>query len=60
MREKIEMGTAKYRLTAFIRVEPEKDRSLAYEAALTEIRQQELLCPENLYRIEELPEKGST
>ncbi|MFH1141046.1 MAG: hypothetical protein V1724_05135 [Chloroflexota bacterium] len=49
-----------YRLIAFLRIEPEETAPLSHEEAVSEKEQQELLCPENLYRIEELPEKGLT
>ena len=45
---------ARYRLIAFIRVEPEDDEHMTYEDALAEKRHQELMSPENLYRIEEV------
>ena len=48
----------RYRLIAFMRIEPEDTEPLTYEEALAEKEQQELMCPENLYRIEELSEKG--
>ncbi len=44
-----------YRLIPFMRIEPEGDGPLTYEQALSEKQQQELLCPENIYRIEEIP-----
>ena len=43
----------RYRLIAFMRIEPEDDEVLTYEEALAEKEQQELMCPENIYRIEE-------
>ena len=43
----------RYRLIAFMRIEPEDDEPLTYEEALAEKEQQELMCPENIYRIEE-------
>jgi hypothetical protein len=48
-------GAERYR-----RIEPEDTEPLTYAEALSEKEQQELMCPENLYRIEELPEKGLT
>lgn len=50
----------RYRLIAFMRIEPEDTEPLTYAEALSEKEQQELMCPENLYHIEELPEKGLT
>jgi len=44
----------KYRLIAFIRIDPEDDEPLTYEQALAEKEQQELMSPENIYRIEEV------
>ena len=43
-----------YRLIAFIRVDPEDDEPMTYEQALAEKEQQELMSPENMYRIEEV------
>ena len=43
-----------HRLIAFIRVDPEDDELMTYEQALAEKEQQELMCPENMYRIEEV------
>ncbi len=43
----------RYRLIAFMRIEPEAADPVAYEEALAEKEQQELMFPENLYRIEE-------
>jgi len=34
--------------------QPDEDTPMTYEEALAEQEQQALLCPENLYRIEEL------
>jgi hypothetical protein len=47
------METARYRLVAFMRIEPEDTESLTYAEALSEKEQQELISPENLYRIED-------
>jgi len=44
-----------YHLIAFIRVDSEDDEPLTYEQACAEKDQQELMCPENIYRIEEIP-----
>ena len=44
----------RYRLIAFMRIEPEGDEPLTYDEALAEKEQQELMSPENLYRIEEV------
>ena len=48
-------GTAikQYRLIAFMRIEPEAAEPMTYEDALAEKKQQELMSPENMYRIEE-------
>ena len=43
----------RFRLIPFMRIEPEDDEPLTYEEALAEKEQQELMCPENIYRIEE-------
>ena len=45
----------RYRLIAFMRIEPEDSEPLTYAEALSEKEQQELMCPENLYQIEEIP-----
>ena len=47
----------RYRLIAFMRIEPEDDEPLTYEEALAEKEQQELMSPENIYRIEETDEE---
>ena len=44
----------RYRLIAFIRIDPEDDEPLTYEQALAEKDQQELMSPENMYHIEEI------
>ena len=44
----------RYRLITFMRIDPEEDEPLTYEQALSEKEQQELMCPENLHRIEEI------
>lgn len=44
----------RYRLIAYIRVDPEDEEPMTYEEALREKEQQEFLFPENLYRIEEI------
>ena len=46
-------ASKRYRLIPFMRIEPEDDEPLTYEEALAEKEQQELMCPENIYRIEE-------
>ena len=43
-----------YQLVSFIRIGPEDSEPLTYEEALAEKEQQELMCPENLYQIEEV------
>ena len=43
----------RYRLITFMRIEPEDAEPMTHEEALAERRQQELLCPENIYLIEE-------
>ena len=43
----------RYRLIAYIRVDPEDAELMTYEEALAEKEQQELMSPENIYRIEE-------
>ncbi len=48
------MEIKKYRLVAYLRVEPEKSELLTYDEALAEKEQQEFLFPENIYRIEEV------
>ena len=47
------MKTEKYRLVAYLRIDPEDSEPLTYEEALSEKEQQELISPENLYRIED-------
>lgn len=47
------METEKYRLIAFVRVDPEDEEPMTYAEALAEKEQQELISPENLYRIED-------
>jgi len=44
----------RHRLIAFIRVDSEDGELLTYEQACAEKDQQELMCPENIYRIEEI------
>ena len=44
----------RYRLRPFIRVGAEESEPMSYQEALAEKMQQEFLCPENLYRIEEV------
>ena len=46
--------TKQYRLVAYIRVDPENPEPMTYEEALAEKEQQELMCPENLYQLEEV------
>jgi hypothetical protein len=46
-----------YQLVAFIRVEAEEGEPMPYEEALKEKEQQELMCPENIYRIEEVKDE---
>ena len=54
-------GSAKtarrYSLIAVIRVESDEAEPLTYEEALAEKEQLELMCPENVYRIEAIEEK---
>ena len=47
----------KYRLVAYLRVDPEDQEPMTYEEALAEKEQQELMGPENLYRIEEVSDE---
>jgi len=49
----------RYRLVAYIRVDPEEGEPLTFTEALSEKAQQEFLFPENIYRIEEV-EPAST
>ena len=44
----------RYRLVPFIRGDPEDEEPMTYDEALAEKEQQELLFPENVYRIEEI------
>ena len=53
-REAATRAEKRYRLITFMRIDPEEDEPLTYEQALSEKDQQELMCPENLHRIEEL------
>lgn len=48
------MEISKYRLVAYLRIEPEDSEPLTYTEALSEKEQQEFLFPENIYRIEEI------
>ncbi len=48
------METMKYRLVAYLRIEPEDSEPLTYTEALSEKEQQQFLFPENIYRIEEI------
>ena len=43
----------RYHLIPFMRIDPEATEPVAYEEALAEKEQQELMSPENIYRIEE-------
>ena len=43
----------RFRLVAFMRIEPEDDEPMTYDEALAEKEQLELMSPENIYRIEE-------
>lgn len=52
---KVHHARPRHRLIAFIRVDPENPDPLTYEQALAEKDQQELMSPENMYRIEEIP-----
>lgn len=45
----------RYRLVAYLRIEPENEAPMTYTEALSEQEQQELISPENLYQIEEIP-----
>ena len=45
----------RYRLVAYLRIEPADSELLTYAETQSEKEQQELMCPENLYRIEALP-----
>ena len=47
----------RFHLVAFIRVDAEDREPMAYEEALKEKQQQELMSPENAYRIEEIPQE---
>ena len=47
----------RYSLIAFICVESDEAEPLTYEEALAEKEQLELMCPENVYRIEEIGEE---
>jgi len=54
-RESETQSGRRYRLITFMRIDPEDDEPLTYEEALSEKEQQELMCPENLHRMEEIP-----
>ena len=54
-REEENQAHRRYRLITFMRIESEDHESLTYEQALSEKEQQELMCPENSHRIEEIP-----
>ena len=54
-REEENQAHKRYRLISYLRIDPEDDEPLTYEEALSEKDQQELMCPENLHRIEEIP-----
>ena len=47
-----------YRLVSYLRVDPEDAEPMTYEEVLNEQQQQELMSPENLYRIEEVETEG--
>ncbi len=44
----------RYRLVAYLRIDPEDGEPLTHTEALAEKEQQEFLFPENIYRIEEV------
>lgn len=48
----------RYRLIAYLRIDPEEEEPMTYEEALAEQEQQALLCQENLYKIEEVEEEA--
>ena len=48
-----------YQLISYMRIEPEDGEPMTHEEALSEKDQQELLCPENIFRVEELPEEST-
>lgn len=52
-----EKSSKRFRLIAYIRVDPEDADPLTYEEALAEKEQQELMCPENIFQIEEIKEE---
>jgi hypothetical protein len=54
-RESATRASRHYRLITFMRIAPEDDEPLTYEQALSEKDQQELMCPEHIHRIEEIP-----
>ena len=49
----------RYQLISFMRIEPEDDEPMTHEEALAEKDQQELMFPENIFRVEELPEEST-
>ena len=44
----------RYRLIAYIRVDPEDEEPMTFREALADQEQQRLLFPENIYRIEKV------
>jgi hypothetical protein len=50
----------RYRLIAYIRVEPENQEPMTFLEALSELDQQVSLFPENIYRIEKIESETPT
>lgn len=46
--------TNKYQVVCYMRIEPEEIEPQTYKDALSEMRNQEFMQPENIYRIEEI------
>ena len=46
---------ARYYLITYMRIEPEKPEPMTHAQALAEKDQQELMFPEHIHRIEEIP-----
>jgi len=48
-----------YRVVSFMRINPEEDEPLTYKEVLAEKGRRELMCPENIHRIEKIEESST-
>jgi len=48
------METKKYQVVCYMRIDPEEPEPQTYKEALREMRNQEFMQPENIYRIEKI------